>query len=522
MRNATGLLAFSSASLLLFACADRTISKEEMGESTEALIGPYTVDSSCDDSVKGFVQKTTRLGRIAAASNGFAACLANLAVGTPNVAGPYLPQCAVSTEPHKNDGTAAQVAALLRWSRSRNPLTITCGTRTDGDAFAAVGNENWTSEAFEWSTWITPRPGQIGSDPSNPYWPMSQAAGIMWHEVMHNYGYDHPDKCTDTSYTGSYNFQANTVPYIVQGCMDGMVSTAGNVCHQTCGANQAAMVTALGQSTCECVTDPAAPNMDLIPCATEGGTCTVGQGGKYAAFGVEGQLVFQAMPAGTFTCDRATFGNRDPAVGTGKTCYFANYSWLADENQKFTPYSLTGVTGPVNVAFGANGKFLYATLDGLTQYTCSKSLFPGEDLAPNVQRACYLGLSGYHWVSNERYDGTTVLKGLNKTPVAYGANGYFKFAVVTGDSPCNNETFGDPSFGVVKACYVLDLGKNYLTTENQTFNMPRGDYCPVAYTSGRNGNVAVSSLCSGSCNNATFGDSDRGFTKYCWGTSLIR
>jgi Domain of unknown function (DUF4082) len=38
--------------------------------------------------------------------------------------------------------------------------------------------------------------------------------------------------------------------------------------------------------------------------------------------------------------------------------------------------------------------------------------------------------------------------------VAYGANGAFNYLILTGGTACNNTVFGDPIYGVVKACYI--------------------------------------------------------------------
>lgn len=45
-----------------------------------------------------------------------------------------------------------------------------------------------------------------------------------------------------------------------------------------------------------------------------------------------------------------------------------------------------------------------------------------------------------------------------KAVVRYGANGKFVSRVAVGGIDCNNKTFGDPIYGVVKACYVKPIG----------------------------------------------------------------
>ena len=39
--------------------------------------------------------------------------------------------------------------------------------------------------------------------------------------------------------------------------------------------------------------------------------------------------------------------------------------------------------------------------------------------------------------------------------VRYGANGIYAYKTATGSIGCNNETFGDPVYGVVKQCSIV-------------------------------------------------------------------
>ncbi|WP_437338000.1 hypothetical protein [Sorangium sp. So ce394] len=40
--------------------------------------------------------------------------------------------------------------------------------------------------------------------------------------------------------------------------------------------------------------------------------------------------------------------------------------------------------------------------------------------------------------------------------VAYGAGDQWFYRTATNGIDCNNDTFGDPAFGIFKACYITD------------------------------------------------------------------
>lgn len=269
-------------------------------------------------------------------------------------------------------------------------------------------------------------------------------------------------------------------------------------------------------------------NVDYQFAANEYSTFTLGVGGKYVAFGSGSKWTYKSLPAGTYTCNVATFGT-DPAPGVTKTCYFANLGFVANEEYGSNACSAPNIcvslalwgspSQPTTYAFGANGNFRFATFTDSNYRKCSVTTF-GGDPAPGVGKACYRILQGYQYVSSETND--TTLTGLNNTPVAFGANGKYVFAMKSGSSACNVATFGDPIPGVVKSCYIVNSGTSYVTSEGNSFYFnPDRVTCPMSYTSGRNGNVEQVTNCSGTCNNSFFGgDPDPGYTKYCYGAPV--
>jgi len=104
--------------------------------------------------------------------------------------------------------------------------------------------------------------------------------------------------------------------------------------------------------------------------------------------------------------------------------------------------------------------------------------------------------------------------------VAYGANGkfYYKYGVANGID-CNNAVFGDPIYGVAKACYIKDKP---IGPPGYTFCSNEGQRCgftgtqDVAY--GANGKFSHKLGVTGGidCNNNTFGDPIPGIFKACY------
>jgi len=246
--------------------------------------------------------------------------------------------------------------------------------------------------------------------------------------------------------------------------------------------------------------------VDYFQCATEGGTCTT-TAAKYVAFGANGNFLFKTVgfdpdrEVSAFSCSRAFFGG-DPAPNVAKACYLSNYTNVGGEGA-----SLTTGSSPRNIAFGANGKFNFATITGA--YTCNSATF-GDPIF-NVVKACYAAVVDYQFSTNENGN----MFGLNNTPVAFGANGRFAFIVASGTLPCTTTAFGsDPAQNVFKACYRLP--KPFVTDEGGSFTVNNGTF---RYGSALNGNFLPRNITGTfSCSNTTFmGDPDFGHTKHCYG-----
>jgi hypothetical protein len=237
--------------------------------------------------------------------------------------------------------------------------------------------------------------------------------------------------------------------------------------------------------------------MSFFKCANEGGTCPVGGPPRYLAYGVGGNYKFQAA-SGNVPCNDTQFG--DPNTGNQtNACYYSSYGFLAAQGASVS------VPGQVNVAYGANGVFVFKDMTG--SFACNDTTFPN---AITGTKACYYGPVFYDVAASE---GQTFSVNAN-TPVAYGGGGNFAFKLMSGSVGCNNTTFGDPASGTTKSCYLL--AAPFRSNESQPFST--SGLTATYYGSGINGNFIVSGATSGTCSNAFFGlDPDVTRGKHCYG-----
>ncbi len=187
-------------------------------------------------------------------------------------------------------------------------------------------------------------------------------------------------------------------------------------------------------------------------CADEGGRCNF-NGTADVAYGANGKFNYKYSVSNGIDCNNTVFG--DPIPGTRKACYYKlkssggppGYTYCADEGGR------CNFNGIADVAYGANGKFSYK-YDVSNGIDCNNGIF--GDPIPGTRKACYYKLKsggppGYSYCADE--GGRCDFNGYY-ADVAYGANGKFnyKYNVMNGID-CNNTVFGDPIWGVRKACY---------------------------------------------------------------------
>ena len=101
------------------------------------------------------------------------------------------------------------------------------------------------------------------------------------------------------------------------------------------------------------------------------------------AFGADGFYRYQVLPAGMYSCVKATFGNVDPIPGVQKRCYQLEGFFAADEGGSFIKGS---AYRKVLFGSGINGRFLESAA---SSGQCTRQFF-GGDPAPGTQKHCYL------------------------------------------------------------------------------------------------------------------------------------
>jgi hypothetical protein len=257
-------------------------------------------------------------------------------------------------------------------------------------------------------------------------------------------------------------------------------------------------------------------------------TCTAGSGGKFMAYGANGQFVFQDVPEGPVLCLPSTFRNIDPIQNVVKTCYMSSLTLIARMGETVTPAnSGTGAKGTMTIAWGGDGIFSFpfpGQQDAGDTVVCTTAAFGPLPRGVARNPGCYQSLTGYHVVASEHASMTVG----NNAPIAMGENGTFAYTRKSGTFVCDwPSLFGyDPMPGVVKSCYVLDASSNNSPVyQNAYFGTNFG----AAYTTGYWGNVIVKQLVFDGnthgfyCNNGTFGgDPEPGQqTRFCFPTSSV-
>jgi len=149
--------------------------------------------------------------------------------------------------------------------------------------------------------------------------------------------------------------------------------------------------------------------------------------------------------AATTNATSVTFTGIGPGVHTfvytdGTECPEPAEEWTfcADEG------ATCAFTGTQRVRFGKYGNYSYGIFTGGTP--CNTTALP--DPAKGVAKSCAVSSELYTACANE--GGTCTVTGTKE--VRYGANGQWKKRMITGSTPCDTTTFGDPLPYVGKRC----------------------------------------------------------------------
>ncbi|WP_051367074.1 family 78 glycoside hydrolase catalytic domain [Hamadaea tsunoensis] len=185
---------------------------------------------------------------------------------------------------------------------------------------------------------------------------------------------------------------------------------------------------------------------DWTLCAQETGTCSTA---GTVAFGAQGRFAY-ATTAAPVACGNTVFG--DPVFGVAKACYVtaapptgAGWQRCAGETGSCS------FAGTATVAYGAGGKFAYATVGNGT--SCTNAVF--GDPVPGTGKACYLHApppAVATWTPCAAETKTCAVSGSHL--LAYGAGGRYFYGTFGSDTVCGNAVFGDPAPGQAKTCYL--------------------------------------------------------------------
>ena len=366
----------------------------------ERLLGSVAYASDCTAGHKRFLDKMMLYGRVAAVSGAFKACVSARVLNQAS-AGNYM-QC--TGDPFYGASRQDQLLAVLRKTRSFNPLTMHC-TGGSGNASTGIGSYDQLEEEFNWSGWLN-NVYQATPPATDPTWPIWQAAGITWHEVMHQYGYGHgegkPEEC---GYTGSsgFNFQSNTMPYLVDNCLGSTITESGNKCGAdmatACGPNALKMVTALGGSSCECVRDPQAHEevAGFVWSQNYTGTFTATPSYSYNSSGASNTVTWLAT--GSYRVDFPGLGTSATARGNAQVTAYGS----SNEYCNAVSWSSSGSTLQLFVkCYDQNGNLADARFTA--NYVRHQGLLPsiegGYVLADQPSTSSYTPSSDYQWSSS--------------------------------------------------------------------------------------------------------------------------
>lgn len=266
------------ATLMLCATFATTVTAQ-IRTQTSALIGRVDQADDCTPEYQAFNDRIMVFGRIAASSKAFEEILESM------IAANYR-EC--TNDPFYGQPLRIQTQKALAASRNMNGLHIKC-TGGNGNASTQLGDygDKVSDEFFSWGGWF----GSVHSQLSRPVcrsgqspgadncrfaaypWPYSQAAGIVWHEVMHQQGYTHGanDQANADDACGypddpTWHFQRNTMPYIVGNAISEVITRSADRCDiDACAAgNQLNIITSANSTRCECINDPGQKGLALM------------------------------------------------------------------------------------------------------------------------------------------------------------------------------------------------------------------------------------------------------------------
>ncbi len=263
------------------------------GQGSSDLLGAVSYGSDCNTTDKQFLANAMHYGRTVAVSNAFAQCMSKSVNQQSGSIGAYK-KC--NGDPFYSDTAATQLSKVLDATRSTVDVSINC-TGGTGNASTSIDTYGHvTPEGLSFSAWLRAVDTTLawpvcnGSNgPNCRYaaepWPWSQAAGIIWHEAMHQQGYTHGANdqasakvaCGYSSSTDAqWNFQVNTMPYIVENCISEVISRSGRICGAPLESGAGLkLITDFDGTTCSVAQDPQEPTVSWSRVGTPGSAAQI-------------------------------------------------------------------------------------------------------------------------------------------------------------------------------------------------------------------------------------------------------
>ncbi len=249
-----------------------------VGTDQSDLLGKVTYGNDCNGTDYQFLAKAMHYGRTVAVSNAFQQCMSKSVNQLSGSIGAYL-KC--KGDPFYGDTAATQLSKVMDAARSTVDVSIKCTGSPSGNASAGLDSYGHVSpESLTFSSWLRSVDTTLNFPVCNTGancryaaepWPWSQAAGIIWHEAMHQQGYTHgaDDQanakvaCGYSTYTDAqWNFQTNTMPYIVGNCISEVIDRSGRKCGAPLESGAGLkLITDFDGSTCSVAQDPQSPTV---------------------------------------------------------------------------------------------------------------------------------------------------------------------------------------------------------------------------------------------------------------------
>ena len=238
----------------------------------------------------------------------------------------------------------------------------------------------------------------------------------------------------------------------------------------------------------------------------EGQECIVTYGGK------SGYSTRKAI--GAINCNNIIFG--DPEYGTFKHCIYSNCKFA---NLLGTFCSKQGENciipeGKIcSVKFGVDGNWISkSNINGFVG--CNNEVFSDYEINDADSQCFYSDCFEGSAIENQKL----TLPVDKQCTISYGVNdSWFTKKYVQGSIDCKNNVFGDPAFGIVKSCKIVNCTELDIECAKEwgVCSLPEGLKCSVRY--GEDARWTVKSDLNGSvsCTNQIFGDPAYGTIKRC-------